>query len=330
MNAKVNRRALLTLIGGGAAWPLATHAQQIGMPVIGLLNGQSVDTYSYLTAALRKGLGEMGYVEGQNLAIEYRWAEGHEERLPALAADLVRRKVAVIVSGGNPSSTLAAKAATSAIPIVFTSGVDPVEAGFVASLNRPGGNVTGVAFLVGQLNVKRLELLHELLPRVTTVAVLLDVSIRSASAIRQDLEKGASSIGLQLQVRSASTESEIDSAFATLGEPKPGALLVGNSPFFNSNRDKIIALAARHAVPAIYELREFVIDGGLLSYGTSITEAYRQAGIYAGRILKGEKPADLPVMQSTKFELVINLKTAKALGLQIPEKLLALADEVIE
>ncbi len=330
----MRRREFITLLGGAAASPLlrtrVARAQQPGVPAIGVLNAQSADPYSHLTAALRKGLGEMGYVEGRNLTIEYGWGEGHEERLPALAADLVRRQVAVIVAGGSPGSTLAAKAATSVIPIVFTTGADPVKLGFVASLNRPGGNITGVAFLVDELAAKRLELLHELLPRVTTVAVLLDPTRPVAAAIWQDLEKGGRSIGLQLEALPASTESEINSAFATLAERKPGALFVGGSPFFNSKRDKIVALAARHAVPAIYELREFVIDGGLVSYGTSITEAYRQAGIYAGRILKGEKPADLPVVQPTKFELVLNLKTARALDLYVPDKLLALADEVIE
>jgi putative ABC transport system substrate-binding protein len=327
----MRRREFITLLGGAAAgWPLAARAQQSAVPVVGVLNGQSPDGYSHLMTALLKGLGEMGYVEGRNLAIEYRWGEGHEDRLPALATDLVRRQVAVIVAGGTPGSTLAAKAAASTIPIVFTTGADPVKLGYVASLNRPGGNVTGVAFLVSELVAKRLELLHQLLPRVTTVAALLDPMRPDAIAMQRDLEEVAQAIGLQLQVLPASTENQIDVAFTALAERKAGALFVGTSPFFNSHRGKIVALAARHVVPAIYEFREYVVDGGLASYGTSIIEAYRQTGIYAGRVLKGEKPSDLPVMQSTKFELVLNLKTAKALGLEVPDRLLALADEVVE
>src|SRR5579859_7308638 len=246
----MQRREFITLIGGATVWPLAARAQQSAVPVVGILNGQSADTYSYLAAAMRKGLAEMGYVEGRNLAIEYRWGEGHEERMRALAADLVRRQVDVIVAGGAPGSTLAAKAATSTIPIVFTTGADPVKLGFVPSLNRPGGNVTGVAFLVSQLSAKRLELLHELLPQAMTVAVLFDPTRPDAITIRGDLEKGAQALGLHLQVLPASSETQIDFAFATMAERKPGALYVGTSPFFNSHRDKIIALAARHAVPA--------------------------------------------------------------------------------
>lgn len=300
------------------------------MPVIGLLNGQSADTYARFLAALRKGLSETGYVEGRNLRIEYRWGEGHDERLSALAADLAARHVALIVSGGSATSTLAAKAVTSTIPIVFTTGLDPIKLGLVPSLNRPGGNITGVAFLVSQLTAKRVELLHRLLPQAKTITGLFNSDNPDTPPTEKEFDDAAQSIGLQLHVLTASSEDQIDAAFAALNQHKTDLLLVGNDPFFNSNRARIIALAERCAVPAIYELREFVAAGGLMSYGTSITEAYRQAGVYAGRILNGEKPANLPVTQSTKFELAINLKTAKALGIAVPSNLLAIADEVIE
>jgi putative ABC transport system substrate-binding protein len=324
----VRRRAFITLLGGtAAAWAFAARAQQA---VIGVLNGQSADTYAHLIAALQAGLEQTGYAEGGNLAFEYRWADGRDDRLPALAADLVRREVSVIVAGGTPASTLAAKSATSLIPIVFTTGSDPVKLGFVQSLNRPRGNVTGVTFLVNQLVAKRLDLLHQLLPLASSVAVLINPKHPNFASDTKDLQGAARTLGLKIRFLNASSESDITAAFETLLQYRAEALFVNADPLFNNRRDQIVALAARHAVPAIYELREYVIAGGLISYGTSVTEAYRQAGIYAGRILKGEKPADLPVMQSTKFELVINLKTAKSLGVEIPASLLALADEVIE
>jgi putative ABC transport system substrate-binding protein len=325
----MRRREFITLIGGAAvAWPLAARAQQPAMPVVGFLRSVSLADAADLVTVFREGLKETGYIEGQNVVIELRSAEGHLDRLPALVGDLIRRPVAVIV--GNLNAALAAKAATTTIPIIFASGSDPVRDGLVASLNRPSGNVTGVAFLVTGLGGKRLDLLRQLVPKANLIAMLVNPGSVDTEAERRDVEAAAQRLGQQLIILDASSDRDIETSFATFVQHGAGALIVGAGAFLFSNREKLVALAARHALLAIYADPEDAVVGGLINYGPSIVDAYRQVGIYAGRILKGEKPADLPVMQSTKFDLVINLKTAKALGLSIPPTLLALADRVIE
>ena len=324
------RRDFICLLGGAAVWPVTARAQQPAMPVIGFLNSTSPSAWAHLAAAFRQGLSEMGYVEHRSVGIEWRWAEGRYERLPALAADLVRREVAVIVATGGVSSALAAKAATTVIPIVFTTGQDPVKTGLVASLNRPGGNLTGLNLFVSQMEGKRLGLLREFVPTAALIGVLLNPTNPNTEGQLKDVQEAAREIGQQIHIVHASSEHDFAAAFATLTQLRVKALLVGADPFFNSRRDDIVGLAARHALPAMYEQREHVVAGGLMSYGTSLSEGYRQAGLYTGRILKGEKPADLPVFQSSRFEFVINLTTAKALGIEVPPSLSARADEVIE
>ena len=326
----MRRRELITLLGGAAvAWAFAAHAQQKAMPVIGYLSNTSPGPAAPFLAAFRQGLSDTGYVEGKNVLIEYRWAEGDYDRLPALAADLVDRKVDVIATGAGISA-LAAKSATSTIPIVFSSGADPVAIGLVASLARPGGNLTGVNFISIELMPKRLELLSELVPETRVIALLVNPNNPIAERIIGNMQEAAGAKGVQLAILMASTESEIDTAFATLVQQHAGALVVGGDTFFANRLDQIVALAVHHAVPAIYELREAVAAGGLISYGPSRSGSWHQVGTYVGKILKGAKPADLPVQQPTTFELVVNLNTAKALGLTVPQTILQLADEVVE
>jgi putative ABC transport system substrate-binding protein len=326
----IRRREFVALVGGAvAAWPIAARAQQPAMPVIGYLYTGSPEPSAHLIAAFRNGLSEIGYVEGQNVAIEFRWARNDTDRLPEMAADLVRRRVAVIATPASTVGALAAKAATTTIPVVFSMGGDPVQAGLVASFNSPGGNVTGVSSMNMELGSKRLGLLHELVPNAERFAVLV-VKGPITESLLQEVQAGASTIGRKIDVVYASTSRDIDTAFASIVQKRIDALVLTPGPLFNNNRVQLATLAARHAVPTIYSSREFAEAGGLMSYGPNIAEEFRQTGIYCGRVLKGEKPADLPVMRATKFELVINLQTARAFGIAVPPTLLARADEVIE
>jgi len=327
----VKRREFITLLGGAAAaWPLAARAQQAGIPVVGVLYSGSSEMFSTLMAAFRQGLDEAGYVEGRNVALEIRLADGHYDRLPSLAAELVRRQVAVIVTAGGQNSAFAAKASTATIPIVFTTGGDLVRSGLIVSLNRPGGNVTGVTNLTAELEPKRLEILRELVPAAQRIAVLVNPAYQDVQLRVEEIQAAGRAFSKQIQVLQASTESAIGTAFAELAERRAGALLVSSDPFFFSRRHEIVALAAQYAVPAIYQWREFAQIGGLISYGASRNYALREAGVYVRKILRGARPSDLPVQQAVKLELVINLNTAKTLDLEIPPTLLATADEVIE
>jgi len=331
LSRHTRRRDFIALLGGAAAaWPLAARAQRTAMPVIGFLNSGSAGSRGEQFAAFDRGLGEAGYVDGQNVTIEYRWANDDYGRLPALAAELVRLPVEVLVAGGGPVSALAAKAATRTIPIVFTIAADPVKSGLVTSLNRPGGNITGTAGLTSELDAKRLELLHGLLPKASVIGVLVNPNRPAYEGELRELQAKAGDMKLTLVVQKAGAEGEIDAAIEALTRQKVGALLITADPFFNSRRAQVIAAVTRNAIPAIYQWREFAAAGGLMSYGPSIVAAYHQAGVYVGRILKGAKPSDLPVVMPTRFELVINLKTAKALGIDVPPTLLAIANQVIE
>ena len=325
----MKRRTFIAGLGSVAAWPVVARAQQAAIPVIGLLNASSSEAYARELAAFRQGLNEGGYVEGRNVAIEYRSADGQYERLPAFAADFVRRQVRVIASIGGIASALAAKDATTTIPIVFEVGADPVETGLIPSLSRPGGNVTGVTNLNVELGPKKLELLHELIPTATIIGLLLNSANPSSEIASKDMQAAARSLGVELHVQRASTEREIDGIFASLIQSRVGGLVIGPDPFFTGRIEQLVALTVRHAIPAIYN-REFAVAGGLIGYGGSLTDAYRMAGVYTGRVLAGAKPADLPVQQSSKVELVINLKTAKTLGITFPIAILVRADEVIE
>lgn len=327
----MRRRDVIAFFGSAvAAWPFEARAQLQPTPVIGFLNGASPGAWTAYLTAFRAGLNELGYVEGGNVSIEYRWADGRYDILPKLAAELVNRHVTVIVATGGTDAVRAAKAATTAIPIVFGLGSDPVQLGLVASLNRPGGNITGVHYFLTQMETKRIGLLHELVPKAKLIAVLMNRGSPAAERQLKDIEEATRTLGRQMYVLQAGNKKELEAAFAAATQRRAEAMLVGADPFLNSQRDMIISMAAQHAIPAIYEQREHAIAGGLISYGTSLRDGYRQVGLYTGRVLKGEKPADLPVVQSVKFELVINLKTAKTLGLSVSPTLLARADEVIE
>ena len=328
----MRRREFIKLIGGSVAtaWPIGARAQQLPMPIVGFISSRSQKESTTVVDAFRQGLRDLGYVEGQNVAVEYQWADGQLDRLPTIAANLVNRRVAVIVAAGGDLPALAAKAATSTIPIVFTGSDFPVKVGLVNSLNRPGGNVTGASLFTSEVETKKFALLRELLPKASLIAILVNPSNPSAESDVKDVQNAAASVGQRISLLKASNEREIDAAFEPVVKERADALLVAHDPIFLSRREQFVALAARHRTPAIYEFREFVLIGGLMSYGSRITENYQLGGRYAGRILKGEKPADLPVQQPTKLELAINLKTAKSLGLEIPPTLLARADEVIE
>jgi ABC-type uncharacterized transport system substrate-binding protein len=326
----LKRREFFSLLGASAAWPLVARAQQQPMPLIGYLSARSREDTSHLIAAFQRGLAETGYIEGQNVAIEYRFALGQYDRLPMMAAEFVRRPVDVIATTGGEPAALAAKAATSSVPIVFTVGSDPVKQGLAASFNRPGGNATGIALLTNQLEPKRLGLLRDMVPNASTFGFLVNPSFPASEDQISDMQDAARAMNQPIQVLRANTDPEVDAAFKTVMQQRIPALVVAASPFFDTRRDVLVELAKRHAVPTIYHFREFVDAGGLMSYGVSFSDAYRQVGIYTGRVLKGAKPAELPVIQTTKFELVINLKTARALGVKISDNLLTLADEVIE
>jgi putative ABC transport system substrate-binding protein len=328
---KVRRREFMALLGAAAfAWPVPARGQQATMPVIGFLHSESLTLYANLVHAFRQGLSETGYVEGRNVAVEYRWAEGQYDQLPVLVADLIRRQVTAIAAN-SPAAVLAAKAATTTIPIVFNTGYDPVAAGYVASLARPGGNLTGVTSLTAEVGPKRVELLHEVVPAASRIGLLINPAAGAMSeTISTSLQAAARKLGLQFDVLHATAVRDLDSVFGTLAQLQAGGLVIGGDPFFNSQSKQLAALAIRYAVPAVYQYREFAAAGGLMSYGGSLTDMYRQFGIYTGRILKGERPADLPVQQSTKVELFVNLKTARTLGLSVPVPLLGRADEVIE